>query len=138
MTEGFALTMYDGGLAEPEWEEALAFPSYKKERRPMTTDGALAVKCIRMQVTFSVGHWDKKFMRGLPEEITEKQAAQVWRIFKTYRRQIDTARGWITAEKKREMLATAERLSAPDLRKERREAAQVAQEKARCRNGVAA
>lgn len=138
MTEGFALTMYDGGLAEPEWEEALAFPSYKKERRPMTTDVALAVACIRAQVTFPVGHWDKRFMRELPDEITEKQAAQVWRIFKTYRRQIDTARGWITAEKKREMLATAERLSAPDLRKERREAAQVAQEKARCRNGVAA
>lgn len=128
MTEGFALTMYDGGLAEPEWEEALAFPSYKKERRPMTTDGALAVACIRAQVTFPVGHWDKRFMRELPDEITEKQAAQVWRIFKTYRRQIQH-------ERKAELLAMAEKLGSADLRKERREAAQ---EKARCRKGVAA
>jgi hypothetical protein len=97
----------------------------------MTADEALAVKCIRAQVTFSVGHWDKKFMRELPEEITEKQAAQGWRIFKTYRRQIQH-------ERKAELLALAERLGAPDLRKERREAAQVAQEKAGCRNGVAA
>jgi Spy/CpxP family protein refolding chaperone len=139
MAEGFALTMDDGGFQtmvnapqEPQPRSATVNAAKTPAvRRVMTADEAVAVKCIRAQVTFSVGHWDKKFMRGLPDEITEKQAAQVWRIFKTYRRQIQH-------ERKAELLAMAERLSAPDLRKERREAAQVAQEKARCRMGVAA
>ncbi len=106
-------------------------PKTPAVRRPMSADEAAAARCIWTQVTFPVGHWDKKFMRGLPDEITEKQAAQVWRIFKTYRRQIEH-------ERKAELLALAEKLGAPDLRTERRKAAQVAEEKWRCGKGVAA
>jgi hypothetical protein len=79
-------------------------------RRPMTADEAEMVKAIRRCVTFSVGHWDKKFMRQLPEEITEKQAVQVWRIFRTYRRQIVTKvpEAVMTWERKEELLRAAE------------------------------
>jgi Spy/CpxP family protein refolding chaperone len=137
MAEGFALTMDDGGLQtmvnapqEPQPRSTTVNAANTPVvRRPMTADEALAARCIWTQVTFPVGHWDKKFMRGLPDEITEKQAAQVWRIFKTYRRQIEH-------ERKAEMLALAEKLGAADLRKERREAAKVAEEKWRCGKGA--
>ncbi len=78
-------------------------PKTPAVRRPMSADEAAAARCIWTQVTFPVGHWDKRFMRELPEEITEKQAAQVWRIFRTYRRQIKHPR-------KAELLAMAESL----------------------------
>lgn len=79
-------------------------------RREMTAEEELAVQCIRSQVTFPVGHWDKRFIRELLWTVTEKQAAQVWRIFKTYRRQI-------THERKAELLEMAERMGAPTLRR---------------------
>lgn len=99
--------------AEPEVVEAPAcvvakLPKTRQVvRRAMSEEEAVMVKVIRCCVTFSVGHWDKRFMREMPEEITDKQAVQVWRIFKTYRRQIDTARCGITAEKKEELLRKA-------------------------------
>ena len=108
-------TLRLGDEERPE-PERLAVPKARQMgvkapvlRRAMSADEALAVTCIRMQVTFPVAHWDKRFMRELPDEITEKQAAQVWRIFKTYRRQIQH-------ERKAELLALAGRLGAPNLR----------------------
>lgn len=79
-------------------------------RRPMTADEAEMVKAIRRCVTFPTGLFDKRFMRELPDEITEKQAVQVWRIFKTYRRQIVTegASAVMTRERKEELLRQAE------------------------------
>lgn len=79
-------------------------------RRAMTADEAEMVKAIRRCVTFPVGHWDKKFIRQLPEEITDKQAVQVWRIFRTYRRQIVTKgpEAVMTRERKEELLRAAE------------------------------
>lgn len=98
-------------------------------RREMTADEAAAARCIWTQVTFPVGHWDKRFMRELPDEITEKQAAQLWRIFKTYRRQIQH-------ERKAELLALAEKLGAPDLRKVRAQEQAEAEERRRLEKGV--
>lgn len=87
-------------------------------RRPMTADEVEMVKAIRRCVTFSVGHWDKKFMRDMWSQITtvsewfisERQAVQVWRIFKTYRRQIvtDGPSAVMTRERKEELLRQAE------------------------------
>lgn len=130
------LRLGDEEMPEPERKpERAGVPALPSKtpavRRAMTADEARAARCIWNQVTFPVGHWDKRFMRELPDEITEKQAAQVWRIFKSYRRQIQH-------ERKAELLEMAERLSAPDLRKERRVAARVMEEKARCEKGVAA
>ena len=89
------------------WEDALTFPCLFKTHRQMTDEELVAVKCIREQVTL-VGRWEKKFMRQLGYKITEKQAAQVWRIFKRYRRQIQH-------ERKAELLEIAERLGAPEM-----------------------
>ena len=73
-------------------------------------------------VTFPVCSWDKRFYRNLSgcETISEKESAQVWRIFIRYRRQMDFP-------DKARLLAIAEKLSAPDLRK----LAAVAREQAR-------
>lgn len=98
------LRLGDEERPEPERAGVPALPSKTLVvRREMTADEAAAARCIWTQVTFPVGHWDKRFMRELPEEITEKQAAQVWRIFRTYRRQIKHPR-------KAELLAMAESL----------------------------
>lgn len=79
-------------------------------RRPMTADEAEMVKAIRRCVTFPTGLFDKRFMRELPQEITEKQAVQVWRIFRRYRRQIVTEGpdAVMTRERKEELLRQAE------------------------------
>lgn len=79
-------------------------------RRAMTADEVEMVKAIRRCVNYPVGHWDKRFMRELPDEITEKQAVQVWRIFRRYRRQIVTegAEAVMTRERKEELLRQAE------------------------------
>lgn len=107
--------------SEPEQPEAPACVALAKlpktrqvVRRPMTEEEAAMVRAIRRCVGFPVGHWDKKFMRELPEEITEKQAVQVWRIFKTYRRQIVTQgpEAVMTKERKEELLRKAEAVCA--------------------------
>lgn len=79
-------------------------------RRPMTADEVEMVKAIRRCVTFPTGLFDKRFMRELPQEITEKQAVQVWRIFRRYRRQIVTEGpdAVMTRERKEELLRQAE------------------------------
>jgi len=84
----------------------------KTERRPVTPDEAVAVKYLG-HVTYPVASWDKRFARhmGEVEGITDKEAPQVWRLFKKYRRQI-------ACPDKARLLALADTLSAPDLRKE--------------------
>ena len=78
-------------------------------RRPMTADEEDMVKAIRRFVTFPTGHWDKRFMRELPDEITDKQAVQVWRIFRRYRRQIPAGPDRLmTVERKEQLLRQAE------------------------------
>jgi hypothetical protein len=126
---GYVSTVPDSGTESPAPCGAPVVKS-KPERRAMTADEVLACRCIRGQVTFPVGHWDKKFMRGLPAEITEKQAVQVWRIFKTYRRQI------VHADKVR-LLALAEELAAPDLRARLGQVLKENEERGRCERGIA-
>lgn len=81
------------------------------ERRMMTPDELQAI--VRMHgVTYPVASWDKRFMRNLSgcETISEKESAQLWRLFIRYRRQM-------SFPDKGRLLQVAERLAAPDLRK---------------------
>lgn len=107
---GFRLEAEPEAPAVPVCVEAAKLPKTRTVvRRSMTLDEAEMARAIRRCVTFSVGHWDKRFMRELPEEITERQAVQVWRIFRTYRRQITTGpAGVMSKERKDELLRTAE------------------------------
>lgn len=80
-------------------------------RREQTVDERKAVQCLKEQVTFPPASWDKRFTRDLlTTTITEKESAQVWRLFTRYRRQI-------RHPEKARLLEVAERLAAPDLRK---------------------
>ncbi len=70
-----------------------------------------AVACLKAQVNFPPAQWDKRFVRELRDtELTEKQAAQVWRLFHRYRRQI-------THPRKGMLLEMAQQLGAPDTRR---------------------
>lgn len=84
----------------------------KPEYRPRTPDEELAISQMKC-VSFPVGSWDKRFFRALSSgnEITDKQAPQLWRLLILYRRQINFPA-------KARLLQLAEKLSAPDLRKE--------------------
>lgn len=85
-------------------------------RRDQTEDERKAVQCLKEQVTFPPGSWDKRFTRNLlTTSITEKESAQVWRLFHRYRRQI-------RHPEKNRLLEMAQRLAAPDLRKLAKEA----------------
>lgn len=109
--DGFQLDSDPAPPEVPECVEVLKLPKTRQvQRRTMTAEEAEMVTAIRRCVTFSVGHWDKKFMRQLPDEITERQAVQVWRIFRTYRRQIVTQgpQAVMTRERKEELLRVAE------------------------------
>lgn len=130
MSEDFALTM------ESTEEQVMPAPHMKMvkprrelvQRREMTADEIEALRCLAQQVTYTPGSWDKRFARGMGSmaTITEKESAQVWRLFKRYRRQIMTP-------EKALLLAMAEQLAAQDLRKiEAQE-----REKERCGKGVA-
>jgi hypothetical protein len=81
------------------------------QRRLMTPDEMQIVKRMHC-VTFQVASWDKRFFRSVSsgEMISEKEAAQLWRIFIRYRRQMNFP-------DKARLLQVAEKLSAPDLRK---------------------
>lgn len=85
------------------------------ERRLMTPDEMQIVDRMSM-VTFPVASWDKRFYRNLSsgEMISEKESAQLWRLFKRYRRQI----GFPDKER---LLAIAETKAAPDFRKQQAE-----------------
>lgn len=82
------------------------------ERRMMSPDELQAIE--RMHgVTYPVASWDKRFMRMLSgcETISEKEAAQLWRLFIKYRRQM-------SFPDKARLLRLAEGLAAPDFRKQ--------------------
>lgn len=79
-------------------------------RRFMTPDELLAIAQLHA-VTFPVASWDKRFFRNLiADKISENESAQLWRIFIKYRRQMNFPA-------KVRLLALAETLAAPDLRK---------------------
>lgn len=44
--------------------------------------------CLKTQVRFPVGCWDKRFVRNLSTNLTENGAVQLRRVFRRYRRQI--------------------------------------------------
>lgn len=71
----------------------------------------MAVKSMH-RVTYPVASWDKRFMRmiGEGEMISEKESAQLWRLFVKYRRQT----GYTD---KHSLMAYAKAHAAPDLRK---------------------
>lgn len=77
----------------------------------MTPEELQAVERMHC-VTFPAASWDKRFMRSMfgSETITEKEAAQLWRLFIRYRRQMNFP-------DKARLLMHAETLAAPDLRK---------------------
>lgn len=97
------------------------------ERRIMSPDELQAVEQMH-GVTYPVASWDKRFMRSLSgmETISEKESAQLWRLFIKYRRQISFA-------DKQRLMNLATSLAAPDLRKveaARREQARIDELKA--------
>ena len=63
-------------------------------------------------VTFPACSWDKRFFQSVSsaQTITDKESAQLWRIFARYRRQM-------SFPSKARLLKLAETLAAPDLRK---------------------
>lgn len=85
-------------------------------RRDQTEDERKAVKCLKEQVRTPPACWDKRFIRDLlTATITEKESAQVWRLFHKYRRQIHHA-------EKTRLLEVAAHFAATDLRKLAKEA----------------
>lgn len=83
-------------------------------RRPITDDEREAVRCLGEQVGYAPATWDKKFARDMYGRrdsglISEKEAAQVWRLFKRYRRQIRHAQ-------KERLLEVAAVHAAPETR----------------------
>jgi len=90
--------------------KANAAPKSAAVFRAMTAEESVAVECLKKQVNFPPAQWDKRFVRELRDsELTEKQAAQVWRLFHRYRRQI-------THPRKDLLLEMARHLAAPDSR----------------------
>lgn len=86
----------------------------------MTPDEMQAIERMHV-VTYPVASWDKRFMRSLSEceTISEKEAAQLWRLFIRYRRQMNFP-GQL------ELLRMAEGLAAPDFRKQQKAAEEQA------------
>lgn len=82
------------------------------ERHEITPDERIACHLLGTQVTYTPGTWDKKFARehSTVTALSDKEAAQVWRLFKRYRRQI-------THPEKERLLAFAETHAAPELRR---------------------
>ncbi len=89
--------------------------------RPRTEDEKIAIvqmSCVR----FPVASWDKRFYRSLcsRDNISDREAPHLWRIFIKYRRQIKF-------DDKGRLLSFAELHCAPDFR--RLQAASEAQRK---------
>ena len=84
-------------------------------KRPMTDDEREAILALR-DVGFSPT-WDKLFDRDVLQpsaatrELSDKAAAQLWRLFIRYRRQT-------SCPNKARLLQVAQSLSAPDFRKQ--------------------
>ena len=87
----------------------------------MTVDELEAVNSLQ-HVSYPVASWDKRFARSLSgmTTISEKEVPQVWRLFRRYRRQF-------SCPNKERLLLVAERLSAPDFRKQRAESSRLAE-----------
>ena len=81
-------------------------------RRPCTVPEHIAIKALQTQVRFLPASWDKRFARDLSIDagVTDKEVAQLWRIFIKYRRQI-------SCERKAQLLEIAAENAAPDFRK---------------------
>ena len=91
-------------------------------RHPLTTEESLAIQSLA-GVSFPAASWDKRFYRNCLEgalEITDNMAAQLWRIFIRYRRQVrmpDRGMPMLQATVKAGLLKYAAQHAAPDLRK---------------------
>lgn len=83
----------------------------KVKRRMLTLDEMQAFKRMHV-VTFPVASWDKRFFATLAADdmISERESAQLWRLFIRYRRQM-------SFPDKERLLKVAQALSAPDFRK---------------------
>lgn len=80
-------------------------------RTPTSPEERIAVEALG-RCAMIPGSWDKRFNRQLsPDQLSDKERPQVWRMFIKYRRQIAHPR-------KAELLELAARLSAPDFRKQ--------------------
>lgn len=85
-------------------------------KRPLTDDERAAAKAVQ-RCTMPVGSWDKRFTRDILSwsldtgQISERSAAQLWRLFVRYRRQIDGVT-------KTALMPIAEKFAAPDFRKQ--------------------
>lgn len=86
--------------------------SQKTERRLMTPDEMQIVERMCC-VTFPCASWDKRFygMISGGEMISEKESAQLWRLFVRYRRQM-------SFPDKARLLGVAATKAAPDFRKQ--------------------
>lgn len=80
-------------------------------KTPLTPDEVVVIAALR-RVRYPAASWDKRFANQLSDDgLTEKQRPQVWRLFIRYRRQIN-------CPDKARILAMAEKLAAPDFRKQ--------------------
>lgn len=118
-------------VVQPVQPQVLGRPAPKPRksaapRRVMTADENVMVECLKRQVTTPPACWDKRFIRdvGHGNQITEKEAAQVWRLFHKYRRQI-------TSLDKQRLLDLSQHHAAPDLRKQAALERQAAAERRR-------
>lgn len=88
--------------------------SERAERRNASLLESEAIACLKL-VSYPPASWDKRFVRMLAiNTITDKEAPQVWRLFKRYRRQIEHPSKAI-------LLSKADDLAAPDFRKQQAE-----------------
>jgi len=92
----------------------------------MNEDEILAAKCLS-QPTYPVASFDKRFAANMHFQVTqsvpmisERGAAQLWRILHRYRRQI-------SHPSRDRLLDIAEKLKAPDMRSSRYREAQEQQ-----------
>lgn len=103
----------------PRGEVVVAVPEPKEEkpkkglkpRRDLTEEEKTIIPLLWEQVNYTPASFDKRFAREIQgvQQITEGQSAQVWRLFKRYRRQIKHP-------EKDKLLVMAEQWAAPELR----------------------
>lgn len=90
------------------------------QRTPTTPEEKTAVLALQV-VRMMPASWEKRFRSQLnPEQLSEKERPQVWRLFKKYRRQIhgrEVNGQTLLGAPWQNLLDMADRLSAPDYRK---------------------
>ena len=88
-------------------------------RTPTTDDERIVVEALK-GVRMLPASWEKRFRNQLsPDQLSEKERPQVWRLFKKYRRQIhgQTVTGVeMRGAPWQNLLALADKLAAPDFR----------------------